>query len=68
MRIKRILTAGVVCTAAAVGSRHYAQAAPEGIRSNGSIVYEDGDEVAVYSEDIRYLQNEMNRLFEELGQ
>lgn len=67
MRIKRILIAGFVCAvAAAAGSGHYAHAQTEAIRSKGNIVLWEGNEAAVYAGDIRYLQDELDRLFAEL--
>ncbi len=68
MGTKKILLAGAACAVfAAVCGKQCAYAAADALHSRGNTVLQDGGGVAFYAEDIRYLQEELDRLFSEIG-
>ena len=60
-----ISAVGIIVTAA-VTNHDYAKAQSKVIRSYGNLVFGDGSRIAVYSSDIQYLKEELDRLFGEI--
>lgn len=44
----------------------YARAESKTIQSHGNLMFRDGGQTAVFSSDIQYLQEELDRLFGEI--
>lgn len=60
-----ISAVGIIVTAAAT-SRDYARAESTAIRSHGNLAFGDNGQITVYSSDIQYLKEELDRLFGEI--
>ena len=68
-RSRTFMLAGAVCAAGLVfGAGGSARAEEGAVRSSGNLVLREGEEVAVYTEDIRYLQGELDKLYAEFGE
>ena len=66
---RMLLLAGAVCALGFVTGAQGSVRAEEGaVRSRGNLVLREGEGVAVYAGDIRYLQEEVDRLYAELEQ
>ncbi len=64
-----LVLVGAVCASGLLlGAGGSARAEEEAIRSRGNLVLREGEEVAVYAGDIRYLQEELDRLYAEFGE
>lgn len=65
---KKILTicAVSIIATALVTNHDYVKAESKTIQSRGNLVLRDGSQMAIYSSDIQYLKEELNRLFGEI--
>ena len=64
-KILAICAVSIIITAA-VTNHGYVRAESKAIQSYGNLVLRDGSQMAIYSSDIQYLKEELDRLFGEI--